>query len=131
MRDAGLSRAEDIDEWRVIDHKMAGQMIARRTGFWYYDMESGWFDFPEIAEDIASVVRAASPIYLGKPTPWHPTAAFVIDDEDLLGLQSATGRCALAKADINIYVERIAASGVPFAPAVFRMTVCESSPASQ
>ena len=114
MRDAGLSRATDIDEWRTIDHKMAGQMIARRCGFWYYDMESGWFDFPEIAADIASIVKAATPLYLGTPNSWHPTAAFVIDEADLIGLQKATGNCLLAKADINRYVEDIAASGVPF-----------------
>ena len=114
VRDAGLSRATDIDEWRTIDRKMAGVMIARRTGFWYYDMENGWFDFPEIAEDIASIVRASRPFYLEKPYPWHPTAAFVIDEVDLIGLQKAEGKCLLAKADINLYVERIAASGVPF-----------------
>ena len=114
VRDAGLSRATDIDEWRTIDRKMAGAMIARRTGFWYYDMESGWFDFPEIAEDIASIVRESRTFYLDKPHPWHPTAAFVIDETDLIGLQRAVGKCLNAKADINNYVEYIAASGVPF-----------------
>ncbi len=112
--DAGMSRAADIDEWRVIDHKMAGQMIARRAGFWYYDMESGWFDSPEIAEDIAAIVKMARAIYCGKPDPWHPTAAFVVDEADLLALQRADGACLRAKVDINTYVEQIAASGVPF-----------------
>ena len=114
VRDAGLSRATDIDEWRTIDRKMAGMMIARRTGFWYYDMECGWFDVPEIAEDIASIVKASKPLYLGTPNPWRPTAAFVIDEADLIGLQKAEGRCLKAKADINSYVERLAFSGVPF-----------------
>ena len=114
VRDAGLSRATDIDEWCNIDHKMAGQMIARRTGFWYYDMDGGWFDTPEIAADIAAVIKAARPIYREKPTAWHPTAAFVIDEEDVLGLQRADRNCETANADINLYVENIAASGVPF-----------------
>ena len=114
VRDAGHSRAEDIDEWRVINRKMAGQMIARRTGFWYFDMGSGWFDFPEIAEDISSVIEASKAVYLNKCSLWHPTAAFVIDTEDLVGLQRASGMCEKAKADINRYIEAIAASGVPF-----------------
>lgn len=114
VRDAGLSRAEDIDEWRIVDHKTAGQMIARRTGFWYYDMESGWYDEPEIAADIASIVRIAGWLQARPPTPWHPDAVFVIDEADLLDLQRGTGKNEMAKADINLYVERIAASGVPF-----------------
>ena len=112
--DAGMGRVADMDEWRIVDRKMAGQMIARRTGFWYYDMESGWYDSPEIADDIASIVRAARPIYCGKPHPWRPTAAFVIDEADLLALQRADGSCLRPKADVNDYVVQIAASGVPF-----------------
>lgn len=111
---AGLSRAKDIDEWRIIDRKTAGQMIARRTGFWYYDMESGWFDFPEIAADIASVVETARPFYCEKPTPWHPSAAFVIDEEDLLDLQRTDGENERATSDINAFIVQIAESGVPF-----------------
>lgn len=114
VRDAGLCRARDIDEWRTIDRKMAGQMIARRTGFWYFDMESGWFDPPEIAEDIASVIRTARPIYCGKPNPWRPTAALVIDESDLLGLQRGVGRNERASADLSLCIEHIAESGVPF-----------------
>lgn len=114
IRDAGLSRARDIDEWRIVDHKTAGQMIARRTGFWYFDMESGWFSRPEIAEDIASIIKVATPLYCNEPDPWRPTAAFVIDEVDLLDLQRADGKNLRAKADINLFVEHIAESGVPF-----------------
>ena len=114
VHDAGLSRATDIDEWRSINHKMAGMMIARRTGYWYYDMESGWYDFPEIAADIADIIRVAHPLYLSKPDPWRPTAALVIDEDDLLDLQEAEGEIPWPAAPLNPYVERIAASGVPF-----------------
>ena len=114
MRRAGLSRAEDIDEWRTINRKTAGQMIARRTGFWYFDMEKGWFDDSEIAADIGDVVRQSREIYIGKADPWRPTAAFIIDEADLLALQRASGQCEQPKADINRYIEEIAASGVPF-----------------
>ena len=112
--DAGLSRATDIYEWRTINRKTAGQMIARRTGFWYLDMEHGWFDDPEIAGDIAEVVRVAKDQYGRKPDGWRPTAAFVIDEGDLIGLQRVVGECERAKADINRYIVNIAASGVPF-----------------
>ena len=114
VNDAGLSRATDIDEWRSINHKMAGTMMARRTGYWYYDMESGWYDFPEIAADIADVVSVLRPLYLQKPDPWRPTAALVIDEADLLDLQDAGGDFPWPTAPLNPYVENIAASGVPF-----------------
>ncbi len=109
-----LSRAEDIDEWRSIDHKTAGQMIARRSGFWWYDFDKGSFDLPEIAADMADIVEAARPIYLEPPDPWRPTAAFVIDEADLLALQRATGDNEQPKADIDTMVLQIALSGVPF-----------------
>lgn len=109
-----LSQAEDIDEWRSIDRKTAGQMIARRTGFWWYDFDKGSFDLPEIAADMASIVEAARPIYLEPPDPWRPTAAFVIDEADLLALQKASGENEKPASDIDSMVLQIALSGVPF-----------------
>ena len=113
-RRVDLSRAEDIDEWRSIDRKVTGQMIARRMGFWWYDFDKGSFDLPEIAEDMADIVRSTGPLYLETPDPWRPTAAFVIDEADLLALQCADGKCEKAKTDINAYISRLAESGVPF-----------------
>lgn len=113
-RRVDLGRAEDIDEWRSIDRKVTGQMIARRMGFWWYDFDKGSFDLPEIEEDMADIVRTAGPLYLEAPNPWRPTAAFVINEADLLALQCADGENRKAKADINSYISEIAASGVPF-----------------
>ena len=114
VRDAGLSMAADIDEWRSINRKTTGQMIARRTGFWYFDMESGWYDRDEIAADISAAIKDSAFSYLETPNPWRPTAVFAIDEKDLLGLQQSRGACIQPKADINKYIEEIAASGVPF-----------------
>jgi hypothetical protein len=114
VQDAGVSRAADIDEWRTVNHKMAGMMLARRTGYWYYDMESGWYDTPEIAADIAGIIKLARPLCRKKPDSWRPTAALVIDEEDLLDLQDAEAEFPWPAAPLNPYVEHIAASGVPF-----------------
>ena len=114
VRDASLSRATDVDAWRTVNRKTAGQMIARRTGFWYFDMESGWFDPPEIAADIASVVETARFVYCERPTPWRPSAALVVDEADLLGLQRADGPNDRAAADLSALVAHVAESGVPF-----------------
>lgn len=56
-------------------------MIARRSAFWYYDMQPGWFRPAEIAEDISGVVGAMRELARGKPSAWRPQVAFVIDEE--------------------------------------------------
>jgi hypothetical protein len=128
MRDAGASRARDPQEWRTIHRKMAGQMLARRCGFWYYDMENGWFRPPEVAEDIAEVAAFARKLAGRRPSPWRPQAAFVIDEESLFRINlfkypgddnfetQVTGRSGRANMFTRFLGQlmRLAASGVPF-----------------
>ena len=128
MRDAGSSRARDPQEWRTVHRKMAGQMLARRCGFWYYDMENGWFRPPEVAEDIADVASFARALADRKPSPWRPQVAFVIDEESLFRLNlfrysgddnyetsvtAASGRANMFTRFLG-QLMRLAASGVPF-----------------
>ena len=114
VKDAGLSRSTDLSEWCAVDRKLAGQMLARRTGFWYYDMQSGWFDPPEIAAEIEDVLDVARKLYVKTPDPWRPSAAVVIDEEDLRGLQAVTGACRSAAYPLFTFLNNVAVSGVPF-----------------
>lgn len=128
MRDAGASRARDPQEWRTIHRKMAGQMLARRCGFWYYDMENGWFRPSEVAEDIADVASFARALASRKTSTWRPQTAFVIDEESLFRLNlfkysgddnyetsvtAASGRANMFTRFLG-QLMRLAASGVPF-----------------
>jgi hypothetical protein len=61
LRVLGLSQATDFAMWQSIHHKVAGQMIAARMGWWYLDMSGTWFSPPEIVRDIADVHKAVLP----------------------------------------------------------------------
>lgn len=111
--DRMVGRAKNPDEWRTINRKTAGAMIARRMGWWYFDMGGGWYTPPEIAADIAATVRDASTAYAAEPSSWHPSAALVIDSEDLLSLQHPEG-CPKPQCPVDIIAREIARSGVPF-----------------
>lgn len=128
MRDAGVCRARDLEEWCSIHRKLAGEMFARHCGFWYYDMAESWFRPTEISNDIEEVLSFARKLAARKPSLWRPQVAFVIDEESLFranlsiphgdidydkDVKTSTGRP-------NIYMlllgqlNRLAASGVPF-----------------
>ena len=78
------SYAEDFPMWQSINRRMAGQMIAERQGFWYYDMSGGWFSPPEIAGDIRETLDVFRKMQDTGKDPWKPSAAFVIDESGLL-----------------------------------------------
>lgn len=113
LKDVGVGRVRDADEWRVVNRKAAGAMLARRTGFWYYDMFAGWFEPQEIAADIKSVIDFAREYVRRKPTPWNPGVALVVDEAELLGLQRVDDVCGRRKSDLYQWMFNIAASGVP------------------
>ncbi len=75
---AGVSRARTGDEWRTINRKLTGQMLARRSGFWYFDMDGGWFERPEILADIRDVVNIAGELANSPRSSWRPSVALVI-----------------------------------------------------
>ena len=128
MRDAGASRAREPEEWRTIHRKLAGKMIAQRCGFWYYDMEHGWFRPPEVAEDIAEVSDFFRALAAKKPSPWHSQVAFVIDEESLFrinlfspwGMSDYDMSVTYSSGKPNTFtriagqLNRMAASGVPY-----------------
>lgn len=111
--DRMVSRGRNPDEWRTIHRKLAGAMIARRMGWWYFDMGGGWYTPPEISSDIGEVQAFLRRGYAPRNLAWHPDAALVIDAEDLLALQSPEA-CRSPKAKIQKIIEELARSGVPY-----------------
>ncbi len=77
------SRANDFTAWENQDKRLAGQMIANRHGYWYYDMYGGWFSAPEIAREIGENAETYRKIASAPARKWSPSAAFVIDEEGL------------------------------------------------
>ena len=84
LRVTGLSQAVDFPMWQTIYRKLAGQMLAERMGWWFYDMAGGWFEPPEIAADIGEVMKTVDSLSVAKPSAWTPSVAFVIDEEGAL-----------------------------------------------
>ena len=111
--DRMVSRGKNPDEWRTIHRKLAGAMIARRTGWWYFDMGGGWYSPPEISSDIRAAMADVRRLFRPRETEWHPDAALLIDAENLLALQDPAD-CKAPKTRIQKIVEEIARSGVPF-----------------
>ena len=77
----GLGQADDLAMWQTVFRKHAGIMLARRMGWWFYDMAGGWFVPPELTEDVKSVIRTAQDLQSVPPDPWRPSVAVVIDEE--------------------------------------------------
>jgi hypothetical protein len=110
-----LSEATDLPMWKTIHRRLAGQMFANRTGWWYFDMADNWFDEPDIQSDIASVRAAASELIAGRPDHWRPSVAVVLDEEGML-LRNRAGR-NLSMREVRNTAEQLqslAASSVPF-----------------
>ena len=110
---AGVSRARTPDEWRTIDRKLTGQMLARRCGFWYFDMDGGWFERPEIAADIRDVLRVARELAEAPRTPWRPSVALVIDEDDFLRNQNMEGRILPQDCEIDVWTDSLVIAGIP------------------
>ena len=76
--------AHDFPMWESMHRKGVGQMLAHEMGFWYFDMNGGWFSPPEISSDIAGVVAFARDELLRRRAPWRPDAALVMDEDGML-----------------------------------------------
>ena len=110
-----LSEATDLPMWKTLHRRLAGQMFANRTGWWYFDMADNWFDEPDIQSDIASVREVASALVAENPAPWRPSVAVVLDEEGML-LRNRAGR-NLSMREVKNTAEQLqslAASSVPF-----------------
>lgn len=111
----GLGQADDFAAWQTIYRKHLGPVLAQRQGFWFYDMAAGWFDPPEIRDDIAETLRFQERMLTKKPSAWRPNVVVVYDEAGLIGWDGGT-------VPLNNYthylfpvaLERLAMSGVPF-----------------
>ena len=114
LRVLGLSQATDFPMWETINHKLAGEMIAKRMGWWYFDMAGGWFDPPEIVHDISAVARIKRMVDRATDG-WRPSAALVIDEDGVL-LRNTPKYYYNNDEEVSLdgQVEQLAESGVPY-----------------
>ena len=118
----GLSKATDFPMWESVHHKVAGQMIAQRMGWWYCDMSGTWFSPPEIVKDIGRVrsqVQGAEGA--GEPWwNWRPSVAVAVDEEGMLLRNSIAHYYALDEYAVQNQLRVWAGSGVPYDMYVLR-----------
>ena len=116
LRVLGLSQAADFPMWLSTHHKMAGQMIAQRMGWWYLDMSGKWFSPPEIAQDIADVNSSYSALLAderrGNPD-WRPSAAIAVDESGILLRNSIAHYYCNAEKMLQDSMRSFASAGVP------------------
>ena len=108
------SRADDDAMFATIDRKLAGQMYARRMGWWYLDMAGGWFEPDGVASDIAGVLAVGRELGADRPSAWRPDVAFVTDEDGAL-LRNTFSQYYNPDESVTLgrQVQTLAASGVP------------------
>ncbi|MDO9541377.1 MAG: carbohydrate binding domain-containing protein [Kiritimatiellia bacterium] len=74
--------AQNPEEFADIHRKMLGEMLARGSGFWYYDMVSGWFDDPAIYREIGDCAADAEHISQGKKKFKADVAVVIYEETD-------------------------------------------------
>ena len=79
-----IGKAADIEMWRTMYRKVAGEADATRMGYWLYDILGGAFDTPEITADIRELAAESMQLARRKPSSWKPDVAFVLDEEQIL-----------------------------------------------
>ena len=110
------SRALDDPMWCAINRKLAGQMYARRMGWWYLDMAGGWFEPDGIAADIGETVAAGRALAASSPSKWRPDVAIVIDEDGALLRNTISGAHHYNSDESCLMGDQtqvLAASGVP------------------
>lgn len=115
LRVTGLSQALDDAMWRSTYRKCAGQQLALRMGWWFYDMAGGWFEPPGIAADIADsmkAVRALSAAGASRPSP--ASAAVLLDEEGFLLRNMVSHYYNLDAEALFGGLQVLAGSGVPY-----------------
>ena len=111
----GLGMCEDIAMWRTVYRKLAGPLVAKRMGWWFYDMGGGWFYPDEIASDIGSVTRLAESLRRGNPSGWKPGVAIVVDEAGQKMWNSPADGFSPAVCDIySNQMLFMGSSGVPY-----------------
>ena len=107
-----LSQAIDFPMWQSIHHKLAGQMMAQRMGWWYCDMSGLWFSPPEIVQDMSEINRQVLPAERGGN--WSPSVAVATDEEGLLLRNGITHYYNGKEGRILDQIRSFASSGVPY-----------------
>ncbi len=107
----GLGQSDDFAMWRTVYRKLAGMMLAHRSGYWFYDMGGGWFAPSEIASDIGETYRVAADLITCKPSAWRPSVALVVDE---LGFSGGMDRIPFSMYLMRSQLKVLAASGVPY-----------------
>ena len=104
---------DDLACWQAGYRKLAGEMIAARGGYWFYDMGRGWFSGKGIPEDVADSFRTFRGLLGKDPSPWKPEVAIVVDEEGHFGFGGP--KCGFPTYEI---VERqmllLSNAGVPY-----------------
>ena len=114
----GLGQSDDFPMWATVYRKHAGMMMARRTGYWFYDMGGGWYTATEIAADIGSVIGIDKRLTSRKASTWQPDVA-IICDEAGLGADAGEPWNGDANHPFTLQLMRsqmmlVASSGVPY-----------------
>lgn len=116
LRVAGLGQARNDAMWRTIYRKCAGQQLAQRMGWWFYDMAGGWFEPPAIAADIGDSMKTVRRLAAGSANgPSPASAALVLDEEGVFSRNLVSHYYNL---DLDLLVgaqmQILASSGVPY-----------------
>ena len=113
LRVLGLSQSTDYPMWLSVHHKLAGQMLAQRMGWWYLDMSGKWFSPPEIAKDIADVHSRVLDVEAAGPDGWRPSVAIAVDEQGMLMRNSIGNYYSSADKELQEQIRSFSASGVP------------------
>lgn len=111
----GLGQSDDLPMWQTVFRKHAGIMLARRMGWWFYDMGGGWFTPPELVEDVKTVMEVVRDMQSSPPDPWCPSVAVVIDEESMACYNSpGFPKVKNLRSMVLGQWPRLSASGVPY-----------------
>lgn len=109
-----LGHSEDFPMWQTVYRKLAGAMDAARMGYWFYDMGGGWYETPEIAEDIRALTAESERMVRMKPSTWRPDVAIVVDEANAI---RNSDEIVGSDADSYVYAGQFryfGTSGVPY-----------------
>ncbi len=109
----GLGLLRDFAEWQSGHHRIAGLCMARRQGWWYFEISGGFFEPSEIAADIGTVTHIRrEQARLKERSEWEPSAALLIDEKGLLARNLMGNVGNDSRKLLNTF--RLAAAGVPY-----------------
>ena len=111
----GLGFAMDLPEWQSVNRKMAGRLIARDQGYWYYDISGGYWNPDEIEADIGASVGTYAARRQAPKADWTPSAALVADSHGFLWCNHVGAhKNPCGRGVVEGQVGLLAASGVPY-----------------